>query len=52
MDRWERVARIVACVRFVPSRQIRDDHKCYTKYKKDWETYCAKVPYRIVPYVY
>jgi protein-S-isoprenylcysteine O-methyltransferase Ste14 len=34
------------------NRQIRDDHKCQLKYGKDWDTYCERVPYRIVPYVY
>jgi len=33
-------------------RERRDDHKCHTKYGKDWEKYCAIVPYRILPYVY
>lgn len=33
-------------------RQIRDDLKCARQYGHDWDRYCAKVPYRIVPYVY
>eukprot|EP00056_Hartaetosiga_gracilis_P022551 m.31535 g.31535 ORF g.31535 m.31535 type:complete len:425 (+) comp9704_c0_seq1:100-1374(+) len=33
-------------------RERRDDHKCHNKYGKDWEKYCEKVPYRIIPYVY
>ena len=33
-------------------RQMRDDDKCRQKYGKDWDTYCAQVPYRIIPYVY
>lgn len=32
-------------------RQTRDDEACKEKYGKDWETYCKKVPYRIIPYV-
>jgi delta14-sterol reductase len=33
-------------------RQTRDDEACKEKYGKDWETYCKKVPYKIIPYVY
>lgn len=33
-------------------RERRDDEKCRKKYGKDWEEYCKRVPWRIVPYVY
>lgn len=33
-------------------RENRDDIKCRRKYGKDWEEYCKKVPYKIVPGVY
>lgn len=33
-------------------RQQRDEAGCRRKYGKDWDKYCALVPYRIVPYVY
>ncbi|KAK0550910.1 erg24, C-14 sterol reductase [Tilletia horrida] len=33
-------------------RQMRDDEACKGKYGKDWDVYCHKVPYRIIPYVY
>lgn len=33
-------------------REGRDEEKCKKKYGKDWDAYCKKVPYRIVPYVY
>jgi delta14-sterol reductase len=33
-------------------RERRDEEKCKLKYGKDWETYCEKVPSRIVPGVY
>ncbi|KAE8215197.1 hypothetical protein CF327_g1493 [Tilletia walkeri] len=33
-------------------RQMRDDEACRGKYGKDWDVYCSKVPYRIVPYLY
>jgi protein-S-isoprenylcysteine O-methyltransferase Ste14 len=33
-------------------RERRDEHKCRTKYGKDWEKYCSIVPYRIIPGLY
>ena len=33
-------------------REMRDEEKCLRKYGKDWEEYCKKVPWRILPYVY
>jgi len=33
-------------------RCFRDEFRCQRKYKKDWVTYCDKVPYRIVPYIF
>ncbi|ORZ15084.1 ergosterol biosynthesis ERG4/ERG24 [Absidia repens] len=33
-------------------RERRDDHKCRTKYGKDWEKYCEIVKYRIIPGIY
>lgn len=33
-------------------RERRDEEKCKRKYGKDWEAYCKRVPYRIVPGVY
>ncbi|KAK6457215.1 ergosterol biosynthesis ERG4/ERG24 [Scheffersomyces xylosifermentans] len=33
-------------------RQTRDEAKCRAKYGKQWEEYEAKVPYKIIPYVY
>lgn len=33
-------------------RERRDEAKCRAKYGKDWDEYCKKVPWRIVPYVY
>jgi Delta14-sterol reductase len=33
-------------------RERRDEAKCRAKYGKDWEEYCKKVPWRIIPYVY
>ena len=33
-------------------RDLRDDHKCRTKYGRDWEKYCEIVRWRIVPGLY
>lgn len=32
-------------------RAYRDDRRCARKYGEDWQTYCQKVPYKIIPYV-
>ncbi|XP_052774547.1 uncharacterized protein LOC128213071 [Mya arenaria] len=33
-------------------RTFRDDRKCAQKYGHFWKTYCGKVRYRIIPYVF
>ncbi len=33
-------------------RERRDHDMCAVRYGKDWEAYCAKVPYRIFPGIY
>jgi protein-S-isoprenylcysteine O-methyltransferase Ste14 len=33
-------------------RERRDHAACRAKYGTDWDAYCRKVPWRIVPYVY
>jgi delta14-sterol reductase len=33
-------------------RERRDEAKCRAKYGKDWDEYCKKVPWRIIPYIY
>ncbi|KNC46017.1 Delta(14)-sterol reductase [Thecamonas trahens ATCC 50062] len=33
-------------------RDLRDDHKCATKYGKDWKRYCSIVRWRILPGIY
>ncbi|EGV60758.1 erg24, C-14 sterol reductase [Yamadazyma tenuis] len=33
-------------------RQVRDDEKCASKYKQSWDEYKARVPYKIIPYLY
>lgn len=30
-------------------RCLRDEHRCSSKYGKDWERYTAAVPYRLLP---
>ncbi|ODN02551.1 7-dehydrocholesterol reductase [Orchesella cincta] len=32
-------------------RVFRDEEKCKTKYGRGWDTYCSKVPYRLLPYL-
>lgn len=32
-------------------RGFRDDQRCAAKYGADWDAYCEKVPYKIIPYV-
>lgn len=32
-------------------RAFRDDRRCANKYGKDWDSYCSKVPYKIIPFV-
>ena len=32
-------------------RAFRDDQRCSSKYGEDWQDYCQKVPYKIIPYV-
>jgi hypothetical protein len=33
-------------------RERRDNYHCSHKYDADWDTYCEKVPYRIIPGLY
>ncbi|KAG8630077.1 hypothetical protein KVT40_001696 [Elsinoe batatas] len=33
-------------------RELRDEEKCRKKYGADWDEYCKKVPYKIIPYIY
>lgn len=33
-------------------RAVRDDRRCAKKYGEDWNKYCEKVPYKIVPFVF
>ncbi|MES2345403.1 MAG: 7-dehydrocholesterol reductase [Chlamydiota bacterium] len=33
-------------------RAMRDDSRCAKKYGKDWEKHCAKVRYKIIPFIY
>ncbi|KAG5843447.1 hypothetical protein ANANG_G00151040 [Anguilla anguilla] len=33
-------------------REARDEKQCRRKYGLAWDTYCRRVPYRIIPYIY
>lgn len=43
---------IVYLLMLLVHRAAYDDHRCLEKYGKAWSTYCARVPYRMIPYVY
>jgi 7-dehydrocholesterol reductase len=33
-------------------RSYRQDRRCSMKYGKDWDIYCKRVPFRLIPFVY
>lgn len=33
-------------------RAFRHERRCASKYGKHWDTYCEKVPYKLIPYVF
>ena len=33
-------------------RAGRDDRRCRAKYGADWDRYCERVPFKIIPYLY
>lgn len=33
-------------------RIVRDDARCRSKYKKYWDEYCRRVPWKVIPYVF
>lgn len=33
-------------------RSYRHERRCAMKYGKDWEKYCEKVPFKIIPFIY
>jgi 7-dehydrocholesterol reductase len=39
------------CILLV-DRSYRQEKRCAIKYGKDWETYCERVPFRLIPFVY
>lgn len=36
----------------IAHRYLRDRERCKEKYGADWDTYCKRVPYVFIPYVY
>ncbi|CAF1608266.1 unnamed protein product [Rotaria magnacalcarata] len=34
------------------ARERTDNERCQEKYGRDWEEYCRRVPYRIIPFLY
>ncbi len=43
---------VVFLAALLVDRAGRDDRRCRAKYGADWERYCERVRWRIVPYVY
>lgn len=43
---------IVYLTLLIVHREKRDDERCAKKYAEVWPDYCARVPYRLVPFVY
>ena len=43
---------IIYFVILLVHRERRDNDHCARKYGKDWEAYTARVPWRILPFVY
>lgn len=37
---------------FFPHRARRDERRCREKYGPLWDAYCARVPFRMIPFVY
>ena len=33
-------------------RAYRQEKRCQMKYGDDWDSYCEKVPYKVIPYIY
>jgi 7-dehydrocholesterol reductase len=46
---WFYVGYLVA---LLVHRAAYDDQRCREKYGHHWQTYCASVPYRLIPFVY
>ena len=50
---WMAAATVIGSFAILLVHRERRDHQfCATKYGKDWEAYCAQVPWRILPGVY
>ena len=43
---------VVFLTALLVDRAGRDDRRCRAKYGADWERYCERVPWRIIPYIY
>jgi len=42
---------VVFLIILLVNRSFRDEQRCAQKYGKDWNTYCGKVPYKLIPHV-
>lgn len=45
-------AYVVFLTALLVDRAGRDDRRCRAKYGADWDRYCERVPYKIIPYLY
>ena len=45
-------AYVIFLIILLVHRTFRDEEKCSQKYGKGWETYCEKVPYRLIPGIF
>jgi len=42
---------VVFLVILLVNRAFRDERRCAQKYGSDWDVYCQKVPYKLVPHI-
>jgi len=43
---------LIFLIPFLIHRTIRDNNKCHEKYGNQWEEYCRRVPYKLIPGLY
>lgn len=43
---------VIFLVILLTDRALRDDERCHAKYGKYWDSYCEKVPYKIIPFIF
>jgi len=43
---------LIFLVLLLIDRAFRQERRCANKYGKDWEKYCERVPFRLIPFIY